>query len=243
MSLDATRWAWKQEVKPSQKLILLSLADRANEESYCFPSVARLEKDTRLNRKTIMDSIKKLESEGLLLIEKQTGKGNKYRLIGVEDRHQTAEKPVPKTAPVPKVVPVPETGQPPVPKTGQGSTKNGTGTSPKNGTLIYQSNLSTNQSIESSVYKSIDLLNLPNEISAEVAKGFIDHRIKIKKTLTQRAFDLAIKEAMKAGEVGLTPNQIIDRTVMNGWQGVNLSYFQKSESQTGITKNKLKEFA
>lgn len=31
MSLAATRWAWQQRVTPAQKLVLLSLADRAGE--------------------------------------------------------------------------------------------------------------------------------------------------------------------------------------------------------------------
>jgi len=242
MSLDATRWAWKQNVKPSQKLVLLSLADRANEENCCFPSVARLENDTCLNRKTIMESIKKLEIMGLISIEKSTGKGNKYQLIGVENRHEIINKPVPKTTPVPKTVLVPETGQQPVPKTGQGSTKNGTGTSPKNGTLIYQSNLSSNLPTESRKYKSIDLENLPDQINAESAKGFIDHRKLIKKPLTQRAFDMAMKEALKAGEVGLTANEIIDRTVMKGWRGIDLSYF-KNDQRHSKPQQKQKELA
>ena len=43
MSLDATLWAWKQKLKPAQKLLLLSLADRAGENMECYPSVKRLE--------------------------------------------------------------------------------------------------------------------------------------------------------------------------------------------------------
>lgn len=42
MSIDATRWAWTQQITPSQKIVLLSLADRAGEDGYCYPSMARL---------------------------------------------------------------------------------------------------------------------------------------------------------------------------------------------------------
>ena len=50
MSVDATRWAWLAPVKTStQRLVLLSLADRAGEYHTCYPSLERLAKDTVLN--------------------------------------------------------------------------------------------------------------------------------------------------------------------------------------------------
>ena len=40
MSLDASIWAWKAEVKSaSQRLILLSLADRAGENHECYQAL------------------------------------------------------------------------------------------------------------------------------------------------------------------------------------------------------------
>ena len=88
MSVDATRWAWLAPVKSStQRLVLLSLADRAGEYHTCFPSVARITKDTKLNRKTIMKVIGELIELGLV---EDTGhkKGTTkqiivYRLLGI----------------------------------------------------------------------------------------------------------------------------------------------------------------
>ncbi|MFN4187680.1 MAG: helix-turn-helix domain-containing protein, partial [Acinetobacter johnsonii] len=46
MSIDATRWAWTAPVNnSSQRLVLLSLADRAGEEHTAWPSIDRLAKD------------------------------------------------------------------------------------------------------------------------------------------------------------------------------------------------------
>ena len=117
MSIDATRWAWEQKVKPTCKLVLLSLADRAGETHQCWPSVARLTADTGLDRKTIMAAISELECNKLLAVSRQIGVGNKYQLIGVNSRHS-----ITKTGTSTK------TGTPT-------STKNGTPTSTKNGTL------------------------------------------------------------------------------------------------------------
>lgn len=71
MSRTATDWAWSLSIKPaSLKLLLLSMADRADEEHCCYPSIARLVKDTGLNSKTVQAGILKLVDLGVL---KDTG--------------------------------------------------------------------------------------------------------------------------------------------------------------------------
>jgi hypothetical protein len=94
MSIDATRWAWMQALKPTVKLVLLALADRAGENHECWPSIERLVKDTCLHRETVFAAIKELESQGLLKVTRVQGLGNKYQLTGVVDRYQY-EKPDP----------------------------------------------------------------------------------------------------------------------------------------------------
>lgn len=92
MSLDATRWAWQQKVTPMQKLVLLSLADRADEYHRCFPSTARLISDTGCHRTTVFESIQALEELGVLVVQRVIGKGNIFTLIGVTNRHATSAK-------------------------------------------------------------------------------------------------------------------------------------------------------
>ena len=98
MSLDATNWAWKLELneksggsrKPLKRLLLLSLADRAGEDHCCYPSMARLERDTGLERKTVLKIIAELLEEGLIEDtgeRKGTTKRVKvYRLMGIHGR-------------------------------------------------------------------------------------------------------------------------------------------------------------
>jgi hypothetical protein len=128
MSLDATRWAWTQTVKPTMKLILLSLADRANETHGCYPSVSRLAQDTCLNRKTILSGIKKLAEIRIISIRKQAGKGNFYQLIGVECRTSSGTKnstsPQNDTSTESDTGTHPKIGTTPIPKKGHESTNN-----------------------------------------------------------------------------------------------------------------------
>lgn len=89
MSLDATRWAWQQDLRPTQKLVLLSLSDRADERHCCYPSFDRLSSDTGLDVKTVRKVIRELRSLGLLVASEKPGRGYRYRLAGVSDRHKT----------------------------------------------------------------------------------------------------------------------------------------------------------
>lgn len=67
MSIQALSWALKQQVnKSSEKFVLVCLCNYADENGYCFPSIARLELDTCQDRKTIIGAIKSLINAGFL---------------------------------------------------------------------------------------------------------------------------------------------------------------------------------
>jgi DNA replication protein DnaT len=72
MSRHAIDWVWKQDIKPATlKLLMLSIADRADEDNCAFPSIARLVKDTGLNNKTAQAGVNKLIEQGYVV---DTGK-------------------------------------------------------------------------------------------------------------------------------------------------------------------------
>lgn len=89
MSIDATRWAWSlQGIRPTQKLVLLSLADRAGENHVCWPSLQRLAFDTGLDVKTIRTCLIDLAQAGIVSRREVRGRGYEYALIGVEGREK-----------------------------------------------------------------------------------------------------------------------------------------------------------
>lgn len=168
MSLDASIWAFKAEVKTSsQRLVLLALVDRAGESHKCYPSINRMVKDTLLNRKTIIKVLDELEAGSFIKFTGEiTGNGVKvYQLIGVMGREEDS-------------VTSPKNGT----GTNNGTSSNfgtgskngtstniGTATSPKNGTEtstnIGTQNLSMNLSDESKNKKTwLSLKKLREEI-------------------------------------------------------------------------------
>lgn len=97
MSLDASRWAWRQMgLRPLHKLVLLSLADRADAEDCCFPSHEMLIKDTGMDAKTIWQALKGLTEIGLIADTGRRSGCNQrtvvWQLIGVESRHTNPSK-------------------------------------------------------------------------------------------------------------------------------------------------------
>ena len=135
MSLDATVWAWSQQVKSSSaKLVLLALADRAGSDFTAWPSIETISSETELDRKTVISAIQKLTVLGLVSDTGErkgfTGHVKVYRLIGITDR---AHKRVARTN---------STKNGTVPDLDVNSTENGTLNSTENGTQ----NLSLNQS-------------------------------------------------------------------------------------------------
>ncbi|MGN5765109.1 helix-turn-helix domain-containing protein [Acinetobacter calcoaceticus] len=126
MSLDATNWAWRVELKekkggcrlPLKRLVLLSLADRAGEDHTCYPSMKRLENDTQIERKTVLKIIAELIQDGLIADTGErkgvTKQVKVYKLIGINGRET-----------VPKVEQFQQ----------RNSSNNGIPNSPNNGTL------------------------------------------------------------------------------------------------------------
>lgn len=65
-------------ITSTQKLVLLALADWANDEGLCWPSIARLAKKSALGERTVQTTIKSLVEAGYVIRETVTGKGNRY---------------------------------------------------------------------------------------------------------------------------------------------------------------------
>ena len=78
-------WAWQQKLSPTPKLILMALADAANDFGVCWPSVSTVATKCCVSVRTVRRVIQKLVERGLLLSEQRYRKdgscsSNRYRL-------------------------------------------------------------------------------------------------------------------------------------------------------------------
>ena len=73
MSVQAMFWALKVKTNtPTQKLILLLLADRANDKGTCFPSMSTIAKDACVSRGCVIENVKKLSALGFIDVKNRT---------------------------------------------------------------------------------------------------------------------------------------------------------------------------
>ncbi len=83
MSREARDWAWsRQGLTLAQRLVLLALAEHANEQGErCFPSLALLERMTELSRRGITKALNGLDGSLLERDRGGPGRATSYRLL------------------------------------------------------------------------------------------------------------------------------------------------------------------
>jgi hypothetical protein len=78
-------WAWQQALKPVPKLVLMALADAADDEGICWPSVATLASKVGVSTRTVRRVMQELICGKLLTAEQRyrsdgSCSSNRYRL-------------------------------------------------------------------------------------------------------------------------------------------------------------------
>ncbi|MDK1289804.1 helix-turn-helix domain-containing protein [Pseudoalteromonas umbrosa] len=257
MSRAATDWAWRQELSTStQKLLLLSFADRADEDHCCWPSIARLVKDTGLNEKTIGSNIKKLESLGLIEDTGKrkgvTGKVKVYRIVGIEEGENTN---TPKSGCIEKQPPsqghlnqAPQEGvKPNTPKSGcianSNTPNNGSVNTPEIGSLNTPVFGGQNHPLEppkeplkNKSKNSLDYSVWPQVPSVQVRKDWEASRKAKKAPVTQTILNYYVKQLTLAVENGLTIDECLSEWVVRGWQRFMYDWVNPDLKELGLQR-------
>ncbi|WP_223672870.1 helix-turn-helix domain-containing protein [Proteus terrae] len=218
MSRIATDWAWSLDLKAPQKILILSLADRADEYHCCYPSIQRLVKDTGLDKKTIGKWINLMIEDGLISdTGERKGPTKRVRVLRLNIEFEcTQKRDDTKSGNVPK---------------------NGSLNVPKNGSLNVPKNGSQNQSLETNnepKKKGFDAKKepIPDWLDREIWFNWIDYRNEIKKPFkTKKTFELQVKFLLECLEEGYSPEEIINQSIANGWQGL----FKPKNNHQAIT--------
>jgi hypothetical protein len=76
---------WPLQMSPTQKAVLMALADNASDHGVCWPSIPTLCIKTCLAKSTVITALQALESAGLLVADRATGRVNKYQIVPTLD--------------------------------------------------------------------------------------------------------------------------------------------------------------
>ena len=101
MSIAVMSWIWKNSpTSGSERLILLAIADSANDEGVAWPSMETLAKKANLSRRYVIDILAKLEDEKHLAIERRRdgprNKSNIYTVLMVNKPSLPSEESITK---------------------------------------------------------------------------------------------------------------------------------------------------
>lgn len=82
MSVHVSSWVWKHaEAKGNALLVLLALADMANDDGVCWPSKQHLADRTRLSLSTVKRVIGQLREGRQVVADVSMGRSNVYRIL------------------------------------------------------------------------------------------------------------------------------------------------------------------
>ena len=204
MSNEALTAVAKADIRPSgRKFVMMALADYADEEWSCFPSVDQLAAYTSQGNKTVRDHLDALEELGILTRERQRRKDGTLGRYRFKIQRQNL----------------------PVAKSARGEKQ------PKPAADFAAHNPQLEPSYTSSLRsegKRTPRDELETVLDAERAQAVIDHRQRIRKPLTAHAAKLLAGKFSKVSD----PNAAADTMIANGWQGFELGWIENRETRS-----------
>ena len=113
MSIRVMSQVWDLQLSSTEKLVLLALADCANDEGECWPSIATIGRKACIGERSVQRSIQSLKEAGHLSRKEVVGKGCRYH---IHPRHNvtpaTVSRVTNETVPPPQCRPTPATVAP-----------------------------------------------------------------------------------------------------------------------------------
>ncbi len=204
---------------PTAKLILLKLADNANDKGECWPSLKNIAEHCEVSQKTVITNIKKLEDLGYVKkINRFNDKGKTSNLYvititeGAQVEGNSSSEPCEKTS----TTHVKKRKEP----------SENTSTTPCENTS--HESVIIEPVITESVIETIEREKI---VSLESLNAFVSYRKKIKKPMTTHAVELLVAKLGGLRVDGHSPQELINDAIMNGWQSV----YPKTSAQTNRT--------
>jgi len=80
MSIALINQCWPLQMPPTAKVVLISMADQADDGGRCWPSITTTSQRTCVSPRSVIDGIKWLEKSGALIADRTNGRHTKYQL-------------------------------------------------------------------------------------------------------------------------------------------------------------------
>lgn len=212
---------WEMDFTPVDKLVLLALADWANEDGKCWPSIAKIAAKTGCGERTVQRALREAETRGILARHENKGKGCVYT---INPRHCGT----------------PATKSPPSDRRQTPATvaPNTSGT-----TIVEEAKASPTARAK----KKSEPFVLPEWVPADAWDGFEAMRRDMKKPMSDRAKGLVVCELRRLADAGYPPGPVLDQSTRQNWLDVykikDKSNDRKQQSNRGGSTRDAAELA
>lgn len=183
-----------QGMSASQKAVLISLADNANDDGVCWPSIRYIADRTCLSTRAVQNSIKWLVEAGALAVNERQGRSTVYTVTPAAYAPLHVVRGANNVTTPANNVTTPAAGAPtPAPRAPR-TINNHQGT-------IKEPSIG---------------ISLPDWLPSDVWADWVAHRKAVKSVMTERAAQLCIKKLEKLRAEGNDPVAVIEQSIMSG---------------------------
>lgn len=199
---------------PLKKIILIKLADQANDDGMCWPSYESISKSCEICKRSVIKHISELEKMGFLRIERRYNKGagknfsNKYHLtLGGSASDALVHMSV-KGGALDALGGALDAPEPTNDPTNDLINKD-----------IAVSKEKKTKQVKTKSFNAHDY-QIPSFVDVEIWCAFHDMRNSKKKNATEYACKLLVNKLTKFNEAGLDANAALEKSITNAWTDV-----------------------
>lgn len=182
---------WELNLPPGEKLVLLALADQANDAgTQCWPSVETIAHRSGQGVRTVRRALASLEKQGHLTRQHRDGTSTQYRVHPCQNGSPAKSAPLPKTTKTPANL---------APKPSRTTNEGFTNVKPM---------------------RAKGWPEIPDWVPAEPWNAYHAMRAQKRAKATPRAVELMIGQLERWRAQGHDPGDILDASTVNNWTGL-----------------------
>lgn len=190
-------WVWKNgPIDPAERYVLLKLADNANHDGLCWPSLSEISDETRLSESTVRRAIRSLEKGGWLTVNRGLGrsKNSQYVLQEKVSERKVSHRKVSQGKVSPRPIKGVTVTEPPHPLIGNNHQE---------------------------PPKAQEKESLPEWLDPILWAGWVEMRKRIPRApFTDLARRSVLADLAKLKSYGKDPNERLEEGMKRGWRGV-----------------------
>lgn len=231
MSTRIMALCWPLQMPPVPKAVLISLADQANDQGVCWPSIASIIERTCFGRTAVIEALKWLESSRAVSVDRAASRTNRYTItvdaftgalsgstqaIGIAPapfNERSARRTVRQTDGPPDELDGPPDGPLPV----RHADRSVRQADPNRKEPSYEPSQKKDKTPAALTVADL----VADGLSEETAAEYIAHRRRKRATLTARAWRDIRAEI---GKAGMTLEDGVAKAMSRGWTGFEASW-------------------